>query len=112
MNFEVWGSLDTYTDFNDPDYWDGGNFFNLDEYCVNASFAGPAVPAGWVQRWMTCSTAVFDAPGGQPIGNNAVWAGQSFFVNPETKTDASGKSWSQVFVSSYNSPWIPTSCVG
>jgi hypothetical protein len=74
-------------------------------------FAGPAVPEGWVLRYMTCSTAVYDMPGGQPVGNDAVWAGQSFYVNPDTKKDASGKSWSQVFVSSWISPWIPTSCV-
>ncbi|MFN8417707.1 MAG: hypothetical protein U0528_00435 [Anaerolineae bacterium] len=99
-----------YTDFNDPNYWDGDAYFDDDVACVSSA-GGPYVPAGWTQHWMTCS-AVFDAPGGNPIGTNAVWAGQSFYVNPATKTDASGKSWSQVFVSSAISPWIPTSCVG
>jgi hypothetical protein len=80
-------------------------------YTCDAGFQGPAVPSGWTQRWMACSSAVFDAPGGNPVGNDAVWAGQSFYVNPTPKLDASGKSWSQVFVSSVISPWIPTSCV-
>jgi hypothetical protein len=82
-----------------------------DAFECGSEFAGPAVPAGWTQRWMACSSAVFDAPGGNPVGNDAVWAGQSFYVNPVPKLDASGKSWSQVFVSSAISPWIPTSCV-
>lgn len=112
LNFQIWGTLAIYTNFSDPNYWDGGSYVNVSAACVNTSAGGPYVPAGWTQHWMTCSSAVFDAPGGNPIGSNAVWAGQSFYVNPETKTDASGKSWSQVFVSSAISPWIPTSCVG
>ncbi|MFN8417708.1 MAG: hypothetical protein U0528_00440 [Anaerolineae bacterium] len=108
--YEAWGGSVADPTFTDPGYWDGEDYYFNEVPCSSAG--GPYVPAGWTQHWMTCSSAVFDAPGGNPIGTNAVWAGQSFYVNPATKTDASGKSWSQVFVSSAISPWIPTSCVG
>lgn len=28
FNLEVWGTLAPYTDFDDPNYWDGGAFFD------------------------------------------------------------------------------------
>ncbi|MBX3066490.1 MAG: hypothetical protein KF726_26150 [Anaerolineae bacterium] len=75
------------------------------------AFVGPGIPTGWEFHYLSCSTAVFDKPAGEPVGDNAVWAGQSFYVNPYPKLDDNGKSWSQIFVSSVISPWIPTSCV-
>lgn len=108
---EVWGSLNTYTNFEDPGYWDEGSFYENEIPCT-ASAPGPGAPAGWKLHWMACSSAVFNQPGGTPVGSDAVWAGQSFYVNPNPVLDDSGKSWSQVFVSSVISPWIPTSCVG
>lgn len=74
-------------------------------------YKGPAIPAGYVLRTITCNMAVFDAPGGKAVGSNSVKAGQTFFVNPNTKTDASGVSWTQIFVSSTSNPWIWSSCV-
>jgi hypothetical protein len=74
-------------------------------------FQGPPIPAGFVLRTITCDMAVFDAPGGTPVGSNRVKAGQTFYVNPTTKTDASGVSWTQIFVSSTSNPWIWSSCV-
>lgn len=75
-------------------------------------FGGPAVPAGWVQKTITCDVAVFDQPGGNPVGSDRIKAGQVFYVNPTPKDAPDGESWSQVFVSSSPSPWIPTKCVG
>ncbi|MBX3065322.1 MAG: hypothetical protein U0528_17865 [Anaerolineae bacterium] len=73
---------------------------------------GRPVPTGFVLSWMSCSTAVFDAPGGNPVGNNAVWAGQRFYVNPTPVKDASGKSWTEIYVSGSQNAFIPTSCAG
>jgi hypothetical protein len=81
------------------------NEFKLD-------FEGPAVPAGWVQKTITCDVAVFDQPGGNPVGSDRIKAGQVFYVNPTPKDAPDGESWSQVFVSSSPDPWIPTKCVG
>ena len=78
----------------------------------SGSFDGPSVPSGYVQRTITCDTAVFDVPGGSAVGDNRIKAGQTWFVNPTPKEDASGRSWTQVYVSGYTNPWIWTSCVG
>lgn len=76
------------------------------------AFSGPPIPAGFVLRQITCDVAVFDTPGGQPVGSNAVKAGQSFYVNPTPVTGPSGESWTEIFVSSTTNPFIPTRCVG
>ncbi|MBX3086684.1 MAG: hypothetical protein KF716_33935 [Anaerolineae bacterium] len=73
---------------------------------------GPAIPDGYVLRTITCDVAVFDAPGGNPVGDNRIKAGQTFYVSPDATADASGANWSQVFVSSRSNPWIPTRCIG
>lgn len=72
---------------------------------------GRPIPDGFVLVWLSCSTAVFDAPGGQPVGDDAVWAGQSWYVNPTPVKDASGKSWTEIFVSGTTNAYIPTSCI-
>ncbi|MBX3065182.1 MAG: hypothetical protein KF726_19535 [Anaerolineae bacterium] len=73
---------------------------------------GRAIPAGFELRWLSCSSAVFDAPGGKALSTGeAVWAGQSWFVNPKPVKDASGKSWTEIFASGAVNGYIPTSCV-
>lgn len=73
---------------------------------------GRGVPAGFELRWLSCSSAVFDAPGGTALSTGeAVWAGQSWFVNPKSVKDASGKSWTEIFASGTINGYIPTSCV-
>ncbi|CAG0952637.1 MAG: hypothetical protein IT322_12745 [Anaerolineae bacterium] len=75
-------------------------------------YGGPGVPSGYVLRTITCDVAVRNAPGGAPIGSDAVKAGQTFYVSPDTTAAPDGELWSQVFVSSSPNPWIPTRCVG
>ena len=75
-------------------------------------FVGPPIPAGFVLRTITCDVAVFDTPGGQPVGSNKITAGQSWYVNPKAVTGPSGDSWTEIFVSSETNPFIPTRCVG
>jgi hypothetical protein len=41
-----------------------------------AAFAGPPIPAGFVLRTITCDVAVYDTPGGRPVGDNKILAGQ------------------------------------
>ncbi|MBX3065183.1 MAG: hypothetical protein U0528_07800 [Anaerolineae bacterium] len=73
---------------------------------------GRGVPAGFELRWLSCSSAVFDAPGGTALATGeAVWAGQSWFVNPKPVKDASGKSWTEIFASGTINGYIPTSCI-
>ncbi len=76
-----------------------------------ASFEGPGIPAGFVLKTITCNVAVYDAPGGKPVGTNAITGGQTWYVNPTPKNDAAGKSWTEIFVAGYNNGFVPTSCV-
>jgi hypothetical protein len=77
----------------------------------DGNFAGPGVPAGFVLKTITCNVAVYDAPGGKPVGSNAITSGQTWYVNPTPKKDAAGKSWTEVFVAGYSNGFVPTSCV-
>jgi hypothetical protein len=54
---------------------------------------------------------VYDAPGGSPVGGDAIKGGQTWYVNPAPKTDAAGKSWTEIFVAGYTNGYVPTSCV-
>jgi hypothetical protein len=74
-------------------------------------FAGPAVPAGFALKTITCDVAVFDAPGGSPVGDNRIKAGQTWFVNPTPAKDNKGKSWTELFAGGYGNGFVPTSCV-
>jgi len=79
--------------------------------CSNSGFTGPSVPVGAELKTITCDVAVFDEPGGHPVGDNRIKAGQTWYVLPGVKADATGKNWVQVFVSGFGLPWIPASCV-
>jgi hypothetical protein len=84
---------------------------SVEASCTDApSFSGRGIPAGFVLRTITCDVAVFDGPGGTPVGSNRLKAGQTWFVNPKTVTAADGESWTEVFVSGGVNGWIPTRC--
>jgi archaellum component FlaF (FlaF/FlaG flagellin family) len=70
------------------------------------------IPAGFVLHSISCNTPVYDEPAGQPVGANAVTAGQTWYVNPTPVTGGDGGSWSEIFVAGWNNGFIPTSCVG
>jgi hypothetical protein len=59
---------------------------------------------------MTCTTAVFDAPGGNPVLGAVVKEGQVFYAGKDTVT-VYGKSWTPIFVSSSTPVWVWSSCV-
>jgi hypothetical protein len=110
LNYEVWGSPNTYVHFGDPGYWDNDSYYNKDINCT-AGFSGRGIPAGFVQHVISCDVAVFNGPGGTPVGENRIRAGQVWFVNPAAVNAADGKSWTEIFVSGTLNGWIPTSCV-
>jgi hypothetical protein len=72
---------------------------------------GPIRPTDFVQKQITCDVAVFDEPGGRPVGQNRLKNGQVWYVNPNPVTARDGESWTAVFVSSNNLGFIPTKCV-
>jgi hypothetical protein len=103
-----------------PIHWriigDGAVLFDgyADNPCLppsGAAFQGPPIPAGFVLKTITCDVAVYDAPGGNPVGSDALKSGQTWYVNPTPKKDAAGKSWTEVFVAGYTNGYVPTSCV-
>ncbi len=78
---------------------------------TQGSFSGPGIPSGFVLKTITCSVAVYDTPGGKPVGSDAIKAGQTWFVNPTPVKGPDGKSWTEVFVAGSANAFIPTSCV-
>jgi hypothetical protein len=78
----------------------------------NGSVYGPKVPTGFELRSLSCSSAVLDVPGGEQVEENAVYAGQSWFVNPTPKAGPDGKNYTEIFVGGWTTGYIPTECVG
>ncbi|MBX3080121.1 MAG: hypothetical protein KF716_00715 [Anaerolineae bacterium] len=80
--------------------------------CNAGGFAGRPIPSNFVLRTITCNVAVYDSAGGQPVGANAIKAGQTWYVNPTPVKDFSGKQWTEIYVSGTTNGFIPTQCVG
>lgn len=87
---------------------------NVAVSCGDATqaYQGPPIPEGFVLRTITCDVAVFDTPGGQPVGDNRIIGGQTWYVNPTPVTAPDGTSWTEIFVSGTPNGYIPTRCVG
>lgn len=94
-----------------PDAFDSLTFYCATGEIYDGQGSHP-VPKGFVQTGITCSTAVFDAPAGNPVGKNAVLAGQAWYLNPTPVTGPDGASWTEVFVAGPQTVYIPTECVG
>lgn len=96
-----------------PDTFDSLAFYcDTGELYTAPQFAGVPVPEGFVQTSLTCSTAVFDRPGGEPVGANAVYAGQTWYLNPTPVEGPDGTRWTEIFVAGPHTVFIPTECVG
>ncbi len=74
-------------------------------------FGGSPTPPDYVLRTILCDTAVFDTPGGSPVGDNAVTAGQTWFASTTLETAPDGSAWVAVFVAGDKVPYIPAQCV-
>jgi hypothetical protein len=107
LEFWVWGSPT-----NDPDDWDSEPFFYTEANCTQRKELGaPGIPDGFVFASIICNTPVYNTPAGQPVGDAAVTAGQTWYVNPKPVDGDDGKQWTEIYVSSTTNPYIPTACV-
>lgn len=73
---------------------------------------GPTIPVGFTLHTISCTTPLYDLPAHKVVERAVVKAGQTWFVDADNPVkDASGKWWVKIFVSSYNLPYVPASCV-
>jgi len=77
---------------------------------VTCGGLGPRVPAGFVQRAVTCNTAVFNLPDGTAVSDATLKTGQHWYVNPAA-IKGKARSWMEVFVAGYTTGYIPAECV-
>src|SRR5262245_55074071 len=66
---------------------------------THPSAADSGIPAGFVLKTFSQTTAIFDRPDGQAIVGNRILAGQQWYVNPMTAKDKDGDEWYEVYVS-------------
>jgi hypothetical protein len=78
--------------------------------CSELTYTGPSIPNGFQLRSITCDVAVYNAPAGEPVGNNRIFAGQTWYVNP-VAFDVNNEAWTEIFVGGTPNAWIPTRCV-
>lgn len=81
-------------------------------YFGSGAFEEVPIPTGFIQVTITCDTAVYDMPGGAPVGDNMVTAGQAWNVNPTPVSGPDGQSWTEIHVAGERTGYIPTACVG
>lgn len=116
IHYALWGAL-ANVGINDPGAYDGDEWAstggdNPDAIpCAAIPFAGPGLPSGFVLKTITCDVAVFDSPGGKPVGSNQVKAGQTWYVSPAAQTDGAGEDWIEIFVSGFTNGYVPSRCV-
>lgn len=109
--YEVWGAPSGSVDLGEPGYWDDGDYYDSYHRCV-PNVPGPSAPSSFVLHTIICDTALFGQPGGSPVADAKITAGQTWYVNPTPKTAADGSSWTEIFVGGYTNAYIPTACVG
>jgi hypothetical protein len=78
---------------------------------INWTGSTTTFPTGFVLRTIICNTPVYERPGGQAVGNNAIRLGQTWFINPIPVKDAKGIPWTEIYVGSLPTVYIPTGCV-
>ena len=89
--------------------------WDLTGNCPDLQSAGdsaPGIPDGFVLSTIICDVPVYDTPAGSPVGDGHITAGQTWFVNPTPVEGDDGKQWTEIYVSGFYNPFIPTSCVG
>ena len=87
---------------------------NITTSCNPASASalpGPGVPSGFGLHRITCTVAVYDSPGGSPVGSSELLNGQTWFASATPVSDKQGASWTEVFVGGVHDGFIPTRCV-
>ncbi len=91
--------------------WDADTVWEVFQACSDPAFQGPPIPSGFVLKTITCDVPVYDAPGGKPVGSNAITAGQTWYVNPTPVKAPNGEQWTEIFVAGYSTGFVPTRCV-
>lgn len=76
-----------------------------------AVYPGAVTANGFVLKTLVCDTPVYTAPGGTPVGNNAVKRGQTWYVNPVPVKDIRGRLWTEIYVSGSPTSYVPANCV-
>lgn len=109
--------IDGYSTLVDKVYDSGGGLHSVSSATADcttgeisigqSSVYGPKVPKGFELRSLSCSSAVLDVPGGEQVDEAAVYAGQSWFVNPTSKD-----GYTEIFVGGFTTGYIPTECIG
>ncbi len=105
LNVEIWGSLVDYTDPDDPDYWDEGDYFDEDLPCIPTGCSNP-LPA---------DSVVYDVPFGAPAYFNADLQSAANFSLPAGtwKISEFSGDFAKVWIACEGDPvWIPRSAVG
>jgi len=69
------------------------------------------IPAGFVQRGINCTVAVYSQVDGTPVGSNMVIKGQNWYVNPVPVRGKFRRLWTEIYVSGPVDGFIPTRCV-
>ena len=111
LDVEVWGSLNTYSTYEDDGYWDEDSYFYDYINCVPAPVGnGPDIPASFTMHTIICDTPVYDSPVGSLVGSASVKLGQTFYANPVDAIAADGSHWTQIFVGAWTYPYIPSAC--
>lgn len=114
--------LDGYTEVVDEVYDDSNTLYTVSKVSADcttgdvnigqSSIYGPKAPKGFELRSLSCSSAVLDTPGGKQVGDDAVLAGQSWFVNPKSVAGPDGQNYTEIFVGGWKNGYIPTVCIG
>lgn len=108
FNVEIWGTLAPYTDFDDPNYWDVGLYF--DEYAPCA----PPVATDCTYP-LPADSVVYSVPNGaSAYFNPDLQSGTNFSIPAGSwKISEFSGDFAKVWIACEAEPiWIPTSAVG
>jgi hypothetical protein len=90
----------------------GTTTISLSVGCISGQYEAVPIPDGFKLYSISCDTAVYDRPGGSPVGGNMVTAGQTWFVDPMPVAGPDGQNWTEIFVAGPITGYIPNACVG
>ncbi len=108
FDVQVWGSLNTYSDFNDPDYYDYGDYYDADTNCTQGKTDACTYP-------LPADAVLYDVPLGAPAYFAADLQSATGFNLPAGtwKISETSGDFSKVWIACQATPiWIPTSAVG
>lgn len=111
LDFEVWGTLNPNSAYEEDGYWDDDVWFYEIERCVPVVEIGPSWPVEFEMRSVICDTPIYESAGGAAIANGMVYAGQTFYGAAVDTVAPNGSRWIQIFVGGWENVFIPADCV-